>query len=165
MSNLWPPAVDQKARCFRLENSSVQRLRLIRSGIWTHWFEGNQNLRRGIGRGRVKKVQTAEHVKQGSYLSLRYTLNAGGPWKDEHRRNLIKITRVRQSGGIFCDRSLTTAAIRPRAARCRQQLTTRGLCALAALGITTSFYLLVTPSFAKYARKRNPGPGRRVLLH
>ena len=63
MSNLWPPAVDQKARCFRLENSSA-RLRLIRSGIWTHWFEASQNVRRGIGkRGRVKKVQTAEHVK------------------------------------------------------------------------------------------------------
>jgi hypothetical protein len=34
MSNLWPPAVDHKAWCFRLENSAAQRLRLVRSGIW-----------------------------------------------------------------------------------------------------------------------------------
>ena len=75
--------------------------------------------------------------------------------KIEHRKNLIKIARVRQSGGIFCEyrkrESLTTAAIRP-AARCRQQLTPRGFAC--ERGFTTSFYLLVTPSFAKYARSR-----------
>ena len=39
-----------------------------------------------------------------------------------------------------------------------------GLCVRAALGITTSFYLLVTPSFAKYARKRNSVQGGGYYL-
>jgi hypothetical protein len=43
MSNLWPPAVDQKARCFRLENSSAPEAYQVRN--LTHWFETSQNVR------------------------------------------------------------------------------------------------------------------------
>jgi hypothetical protein len=50
MSNLWPPAVDQKAWCFRLENSSAQQSEACQVRNLTHWFEASQNVCRGIGK-------------------------------------------------------------------------------------------------------------------